>query len=136
VRIDKSGHSNGGRHQRVAAVLDRPQPHHCELLGRLGDVERRVVGLHGEDLPAGGHGVADDAVVGDLEADHVADPGRPELQHAGPVAGHEVGAHQVDLVGDLARDRPERMYSANGTGMLLDVALPRPGSRSPHQDPR
>ena len=42
----------------------------------------RVVRLHDEQLRPTGDGVAHDVVVGDLEADHVTDGDRPDVQHA------------------------------------------------------
>ena len=73
VGCDEPGHPDRGGHQRRPAVLDRPQPHHGQLLAGLGHVEGGVVGLHHQQLRAAGDGVADHLVVGDLEADHVAE---------------------------------------------------------------
>src|SRR3712207_7042330 len=44
------------------------------LVGLPAAAERRVVGLHDEQPAAAGDRVPDQPVVGDLEADHVADP--------------------------------------------------------------
>ena len=103
------------------AVLDGPQPDHGQLLGALGLVEGRVVGLHHQQLRAAVDGVADQVVVGDLEADHVAEHAAgaegPEDHRGG--ARDEVGADQVDLVGDRADEGAAGTYSANGTGWRL-----------------
>ncbi len=46
--------------------------------GLAGAVVGRVVGLHDQHLGAAADDVADQPVVGDLEADDVADPGRAD----------------------------------------------------------
>src|SRR4029078_13081820 len=107
--------------QRVTAVLDRAQLHHGQLLGGLGAVEGGVVGLYRQNLGAPVDGVADDAVVGDLEADHVTDGGRPDPQHPRLVAGDEVGRDPGDLGGHHPGDTAQRHVLGEGHRVALDV---------------
>ena len=78
-------------------MLDGAQPGHRQLLlGLPGAVVGRVVGLHHQHLGAAVDDVAHQPVVGDLEADHVTDPGRADVEHAGPVGRVEVARDLVE----------------------------------------
>ena len=124
--VGERGDPDGRGHQRVAAVLDRAEPRPSPAVAGLGRaVERRVVGLHHEQLRAAGDRVADEPVVGDLEADHVPDGGRPDAQHARRVPGAKSVGDQVDLVADLRAMLRSGMYSRERHRVPFDVAPAR-----------
>ena len=114
----------GDLHRRPA-VLDGAQPGHGQLLhGLVGVAERRVVGLHDQQVARRLHDVADQPVVGHLEADDVGDRRLP----IGSVAGRrrrEVRAPGRPRVNRRAKLR-SGMYSPNGTGCRLTYAAPGP----------
>ena len=132
VRRDHGADAAGRGDQHGPAVLDGAQPGHRQLLVRLpGAVVRRVVGLHDEHLGAAADDVADQPVVGDLEADDVADPGRPDGQVAGSVGRREVARDLVEPRDQAGQLGAERDVLAERHRVPLDVALARAGPRVP-----
>ena len=118
-RADPAGRGD----EHGAAVLDRPQPRHRQLLlglRRCGRRSRCWSARRATCAPPS-HDVADEPVVGDLEADHVADaaPARPAARPGSCPATKSRGIRSSRR--DHARSSWPRngMYSPNGTGCRL-----------------
>src|SRR4051812_8242297 len=84
-----------------------------------------VVGLHHEQTSSPVDGFANDAVVGDLEADDVGEANAGGVQHAGSVPRCEVLGDHAEPTRDRGQDRPEGQVLAKRDEVALDVALPR-----------
>ena len=108
-----------------SAMLDGAQPDHGQLLlGRLGLVEGRVVRLDHEQLGATVDRVAHQSVVGDLEADHIADRAGPTRSTPGRgPAMKSVGTRSTLVI--RRGERADRHVLRERHGMPLDVASRR-----------
>jgi hypothetical protein len=111
-------------HEHRSAVLDRPQSRHGQLLLRLArPVIGRVVGLHHQHAGSLVDDVANDSVVGDLEADHITHPRPTEVQHTGAWPRGEVPRDLVQAGDESAELVAERDVLPERDRVTLDVAL-------------
>ena len=108
---------------------------HRELLpGLPGSPESCVVGLHDDEPPAPVHGVPDQVVVGDLEADHVRERHPSQRQDTRCPPGEEVVGHVVgEPVHERFERRAERQVLGEGDRVALHVHRAERSIRIPDQ---